>query len=91
MSDETPNKENELILSHNAAQTVLSLIEIVRVVPRRDQPRRSVAAVAGDLGRPEDYVRQQLERLAEEDVVDITEDGVRLAYRRVVVEPLVKE
>ncbi|WP_435180421.1 hypothetical protein [Halorussus sp. AFM4] len=71
--------------------TVLSLREIVDAVPRFDQPRHSVASVADDLGRPEDYVRQQLQQLAEENVIDFTEDGVRLAHRSIVVEPLVSD
>jgi hypothetical protein len=82
---------DEVVVDRETARMVLARMHVVDAIPPCDAPRRSVGSIADDIDRDEEYVRDELERLAEWGVADLDEDGARLAHQRVVVEPLVSD
>lgn len=82
---------DEMVIDRETARMVLARMHVVDAIPPCDAPRRSVGSIADGIDRDEEYVRDELERLAEWGVADLDEDGARLAHQRVVVEPLVSD
>jgi hypothetical protein len=80
--------EDVLVVDHQTAPMLIARMHIVDALPPHDAQRSSVEVIADECDRDEEYVREELERLAELDVADLGWDGARLAHRRVVVEPL---
>lgn len=89
--DPGPADLDEVVIDRETARMVLARMHVVDALPSCDAPHRSVGSIAGDIDRDEEYVRDELERLAEWGVADLDEDGARLAHQRVVVEPLVSD
>lgn len=81
----------DMVMDCETARMVLARMHVVDALPPCDASHRSVANIADSIDRDEEYVRGELERLAEWGVAEIVEDGARLAHQRVVVELLVSD